>query len=183
MKIEIKDRDSHSYDEILALSKDYKKVSANPRVKVVPYSLVYFKWIWILLFIMLFMIVLLFVPECSMIAAVGLFVMFCFEIRMIKNYIYCKKVLKEYSEQKINSVIDFSKDKIVLIQDSGTETCILWDSIKYIFVNKYSIVFFQNNTNVGPVLGFSVRYIDDLLQVLDKYSYNDLLIDNRNLYK
>lgn len=91
MKIEIKERDVHSYDEILALSKDYKKICANPRLKVVPYSMVYFKWIWILLFIMIFFFILLFVPENSMIAATGLFVMFCFEIRVIKNYSYCKK--------------------------------------------------------------------------------------------
>lgn len=85
--------------------------------------------------------------------------------------------------QKINSVIDFLKDKIVFKQDSGIETCVVWNSIKYIVVNKYSISFFQNNTTVGPILGFSVKYIDEVLKILDKYNFKDLLIDNRELYK
>lgn len=183
MKIEVKERDVDGYDELLSISVMSKKIYNNPKSKVMKLSTRYFLWIFYLLLIIVFFVSLIFVPECKDMAYVGVIVMLVFEIRMLHNYFSYKKILKVHSEQKGFAVIEFTNEKICSKSDSGNESVVTWDSIKYVIINKYSITFFQNNSTTGPVVGLSSKCVDDLLSILEKCNKMNLLVDNRELYK
>ena len=58
---------------------------------------------------------------------------------------------------------------------------LLWKSIEYIIINKYSICVLSKNFS-AILIGIEIGSKDDVYQALKKYKKLDLLVDNSSRY-
>lgn len=181
MKIEVKERDVMYYDEILFISTFMKKIIANPFNKVKGLSKHYkmYSIFWGL--VTLLYLIVTFVTKFES----GIYmVWFClvFLIISMRGWIQAKRLLKKYSLIDNVSIFEINEDSLRITGVDESVVSIKWDSVRNILISKYSIVFIPKD-NVNVLMTVSMKYVDNVLKVINKLKKNDLVIDNRNLYK
>lgn len=182
MKIEVKDRDVMYYDEILFISTFMKKIIANPFTKVKGLSKNYkvYSIFWGL--VTLLYLIVTFVTKFESGILYMFWFCFLFLIISMRGLIQTKRLLKKYSLLDNVSVFEINEDLLKITGVDESVVSIKWDSVRNILISKYSIVFIPRD-NVNVLMTVSTKYVDEVLKAINKLKKNDLVIDNRNLYK
>lgn len=182
MRIEVKERNVSYYDEIMYISLFMKKIIANPFNKVKGLSKYYKMQVVFWGCVTLLYLILTFITKFE--GGFIYMVWFCliFFIISLRGLIHVKKSLKNYSLIDNVSVFEMNNEIISITGVDETLISIKWDSVRNILISKNSIVFIPKE-NVGVLLTVSMEYVKDVLDAINKYKKNELVIDNRNLYK
>ena len=182
MKILVKERDVNYYDELLYICTFSKKIVNKPTSKVRKLSK-YYKNYCIVFAILLFIFYIdVLVTGNDIFDMCMFFSCFLFLCITIKGVFQTKNLLKQYVSMDGDGFFEINDDVLSIQKSDGSLMSVKWDSVRYIILNKYSIVFVPKD-NVGVLLSISVKYSDEVLKIIDKYNKNELVIDNRKLYK
>ena len=182
MRIEVTERNVNYYDEIMYISLFMKKIIANPFNKVKGLSKYYKMQSIFWGCVTLLYLVITFATRFE--GGFVYIVWFCliFLIISLRGLIHTKKLLKNYSLIDTVSVFEMNEDLISITGVDETLVSVKWDSVRNILISKNSIVFIPKE-NVGVLLTVSIKYVEDILKTIKKYNKNEMIIDNRHLYK
>ena len=174
MKIEIQNNGTKEYyEEFLYIIQKYKRINKNPRKKV--HSIINMLIVEIILIILLltissfifinYRIYPVIVGTTGVLLFIFLFSLYSYK-RKVKEFMTCN----ETKVLKINKdCVEYFSDKITIKQK--------WENIKYVIINKHSIVFFPYNMN-EIFISISISYKKDIIKAIKKYAKESKLIDN-----
>ena len=108
---------------------------------------------------------------------------FSFSLLFIMTYFRTKKDIKKLSNEKHNNkrVIIFENDKLTTSYDNVISLSYSFDIIKYIIINKYSIVFYPSDEEY-LIISIPIQYRSEIEKAINKYKLQEKVIDNTNLY-
>lgn len=165
------------YNEILYVAKNYKKIVNNPHKRLRNLSNQY-----LLLLIPLIIVYIIYpiFSQNELLFGLGLaIVTLC-----LAMYFRVRKAVNFYLNDKGKKSIEINKESVIYADDTKTYY-LKWDNISYITVNKCSICFIPHiSENTLPIIiTVPIEYKSDILNAIDKYDKNQLIIDNSSLYK
>ena len=184
MKIEIKEKPTKSfYDELLYIQTNYKKIinKPNKRVRKLTTS--------ILCYSLIALLSTLFSLHCYKQFRYGnefKYIAFFFSVLYIFSLFYfiiVKRRLKQIIDysKKTKSSLEIDHHNISLVKKESTVS-ITWDSLKNIVINKYSVLFLPKDI-ASTYIAINTEYKEEILKIVKKYKYTNLIQDNSELYK
>jgi len=175
MKIEIPERGSKEYyDEYLYILTKYKKLINNPHIKITKLTNESFR-LCLLSIIMTILMFIIFIinTDNKVFLYLGIFFILLIILSVIYYYIITTNINKLRSNKGLIT-IEFNKDKIQYIT-KDKQLDILWDDIKYIIINKYTITFIPYEIN-KTILSINITYKEELFKILKKLKKEDLIV-------
>ena len=181
MKIIVKkNRDKNEYDEFLAILGKSSKVIKNPRMKIKPET----KSIKTNIILGIVILVLLVIDESLKHSKINVITFILITLLMVVLYFMLMKTNKRIQKNiKKDSEItlEITKSKIEYI-DGKEKFIMLWDDVKAITINNYCICFIPKSLP-GMLISISVDYYDQIVKEVIDLKKEDLLVDNRSLYR
>ncbi|MBR3162117.1 MAG: hypothetical protein IKF19_05245 [Bacilli bacterium] len=178
------------YEELLTITKFYKKISKKPTLKTIELSKLrikvfsFYQLLLTMLIIYTFLIRYYFLLELQISLFVLLVLSLCISIRKIKNIV--KKEIKSCKEIKDTSII-FNENEIIKhikYNDENKTSSISFSNVKYIIINNYTIIFMPKKTNPLEESIICIPAIDKkkIMPYFKKIDKENIIIDNSKLY-
>lgn len=136
---------------------------------------------YILLFALIFVCAII-VDSETYIAWPVLIIVCIFIAIVVLRIIYINILLKKALKSNVAKTITINEDGIESLKENGKKYIITWENLKYVIINQYCICIMPNNVK-KRIITLDKKYQKDVIKALKKYSKEDLLIDNSNLYK
>ena len=181
MRIEVKEVGKKEYyDEFLYIFSKYKKFKKNPRRKAyqfTKYLLVYN--IICFLTMLIFVLFYIYYNDPFFLFLTGMLTV-TLMIAIIYQVIYTKRINMFLNNKGVKTV-DINEDGIEYIDDDKNIR-VKWEDVKYVIISKYSICILPKTIMQG-FTSISVKYKKELIECLNKYKKENLLVDNSSFYK
>jgi hypothetical protein len=181
MKIKFKSNNpKKEYDELLEINELSKTLINNPKKKVNLHTRSLIKRLLLCVICVLLFIALIMMGTNTKMHLVLMGIILVSSIILIVMLIQTKSKINKYANEVCESTIDFSNDEINFY-NKNHKCKLLWNNIKYVIINKYSICFLPYKMpNIVVSVPSSIR--EDIIKILIKLNKQDKLVDNSSKY-
>ncbi len=181
MKIEVNHPGSKEfYNEMLYVLSYLKRIKKNPKKKA--HRIINFLAWYIVgcaFFVAIMVLAYYYFYDVAFIFLAGaMFIIIIFYLIIIFN---CSKRIKKYLNDTNHKTIEIDDEYVNYINEKENYR-VAWENMEMVLINKYSTCFIPKDINT-IIISISNEYIGDILKAIEDYHKEELVIDNRKLYK
>ena len=170
-------------DESLYVLFNRNKIMGNTKLKTKSYSSIYKTRIIAFLICSLIFLI------CSIFAGLNndqdslnlysllLLITLCFTIIYFKSSRKIKQQINDRLKNKSDYILEINDKEVKFNKPNEQNVNLKWQSIQYIFIGNYSIVFVSREENLISI-GVPINYKEEILSAIKKYKKEDIIINN-----
>ena len=174
MKLTITNYTKDYYEEYYYVAANQKKVIKQPRSKVTRFTTSIL--ITTIAFSLLVILSWIFAYHDAYLKALNV-ILTIFAIGLFGIVIYISNRFKRLAALKPRCELETTNDAIELKAADGSVTHLSWDRVKYVLINKNSVIFFPVS-KAFPVIGVPAAYKDKIIAEVTKLDHLELIRDN-----